>query len=348
MLRSIKAWGKKTLTETIPKWSQNSNVLAGLYYTFLSDRFHREHRAVLTGKVKYIERSRKYEDDRYFLSRSIHRLEKGLLMQPRKDIFALGYIESTVEAYIRSLENSEGGKFSEQQIWARDVLSHYFESITHNSLTTKLYKKLKLSTESAGFFEKEALARVPKPRARYNNNKVEFNSLYELCLQRRSVRWFLEKPVPRSLIDQAITAALQAPSACNRQPFKYYVIDNPSALQQVRDMPMGTRGYSHSIQAMIVAVGQLDAYSQERDRHLIYIDTSLANMLLMLALETLGLGSCPINWPDIEEREVNLSRFLNLPIEQRPVMMIGIGYPDPDGGIAYSQKQPVQDVRSFI
>ena len=51
---------------------------------------------------------------------------------------------------------------------------------------------------------------------------------------------------------------------------------------------------------IIVIVGELDAYEYDRDRHLIYIDGSLAAMTFMLALETLGLSSCPINWSGVE------------------------------------------------
>jgi len=63
-------------------------------------------------------------------------------------------------------------------------------------------------------------------------------------------------------------------------------------------------------------------------------------MQLMLALETLGLSSCPINWPDVEALEQRMAKQLDLPAWIRPVMLIAIGYADPDGGVAYSAKKP--------
>jgi nitroreductase len=64
-------------------------------------------------------------------------------------------------------------------------------------------------------------------------------------------------------------------------------------------------------------------------------------MQLMLSLETLGLSSCPINWPDIENNERKLANLLNLNIYERPVMLMAVGYAHPEGGIPYSQKKGV-------
>ncbi|MGH2624131.1 MAG: nitroreductase family protein, partial [Sphingobacterium sp.] len=83
------------------------------------------------------------------------------------------------------------------------------------------------------------------------------------------------------------------------------------------------------------------------DRHVIYIDASLASMSFMLALETMGLSSCAINWPDIETREQKMDKFLNLKAHQRALMCIGVGYPDPEGLVAYSEKRPLDQIRKY-
>lgn len=62
-------------------------------------------------------------------------------------------------------------------------------------------------------------------------------------------------------------------------------------------------------------------------------------MQLMLALETMGLSSCPINWPDIEICERKIARKLNLPKHLRPVMLISVGYGQESGKIPFSQKK---------
>lgn len=149
------------------------------------------------------------------------------------------------------------------------------------------------------------------------------------------------------LLDKAVLAANQSPSACNRQPFEFRIIDDPVLLSEVANIPMGIRGYQKGIPVLVVVVGNLDAYFDERDRHVIYIDGSLANMTFMLALETLGLASCAINWPDIEKLEKRMERALKLPKHQRPIMCMAVGYPDPEGMVAFSEKQDIELIRKY-
>ena len=80
---------------------------------------------------------------------------------------------------------------------------------------------------------------------------------------------------------------------------------------------------------------------------MIYIDASLSAMAFMYALETMGLSSCPINWPDIEEREKKAEKLLNLRQEERIIMAISLGYPDPEGLVAYSAKKDLDQIRSY-
>ncbi len=94
-------------------------------------------------------------------------------------------------------------------------------------------------------------------------------------------------------------------------------------------------------------VGDLGAYPEARDRHVIYIDGSLAAMQLMLAFESLGLSTCPINWPDIETAERRLAQKLGLAYHERTVMLLAVGYADPTGGIPYSDKKTDEELIVF-
>ena len=67
-------------------------------------------------------------------------------------------------------------------------------------------------------------------------------------------------------------------------------------------------------------------------------------MQLLLALETQGLASCCINWPDIKYYEKKMSRALDLASYQRPVMLLAIGYPQADALVPYSAKKTAADL----
>jgi nitroreductase len=110
---------------------------------------------------------------------------------------------------------------------------------------------------------------------------------------------------------------------------------------------MGTVGFAQNFPCVAVLIGDLSAYSHERDRHVIYIDGGLATMALLYGLEVQGLSSCCINWPDIEDRERAMEQKLKLLPHERPMMLIAIGYPDPDGQVPFSQKKSRSGIRSF-
>src|SRR5690606_13920170 len=80
---------------------------------------------------------------------------------------------------------------------------------------------------------------VPYQRVENDKSSIVFDEFYKLTRQRRSVRWFLKQPVPRDLIDKAIMAAGQSPSACNRQPYEFRVFDDSKLVGELVKLPMG-------------------------------------------------------------------------------------------------------------
>ena len=330
------------------QWALRSNMNARIYYALFSRSFIREQYACLYGKLKYKENlETPRSDQRYLLRRNIHRLEKGLLMIPRREIFALDYIEETVNAYILHTPHAQISSTSadEELLWAHDVLAEYFQVISYHPIIAKIEKNFRRTAPLNGTGDSKKS--LPYTRQLNQIPAVTYENFIELSKQRRSVRWYLQKKVPRTLIDQAVTAATHAPSACNRQPFVFYIFDEQELVSKLARLPMGTSGYDHNIPVIVVVVGRLRAYFDDRDRHLIYIDGALAAMSFMLALETLGLSSCPINWPDMEEREQRAAELLALAPDERPIMLISVGYPDPEGKVAFSAKKPLQLLRRY-
>ncbi|WP_276481358.1 nitroreductase family protein [Paraflavitalea pollutisoli] len=346
--RRLRPRNEKVIQKQLSKLCYRSRLLSSVYY-FLFDRsFSREYQAVLAGKVKHLKEAERIKANYFLLVRNTHRIEKGLLMRPKRNVFAKDYIAETVDSFEGVWKNQQD-RNNPQIKWFTDVLTEYFAGASSDPEVAKsanrFHKIIGTTTDATG--SATDCKAIPYVRLDQDKSNISYDELYKLSRQRRSVRWFLDKQVPRELIDKAILVANQSPSACNRQPFEFRVFDNPEMVKEVAKLPMGTKGYEHSIQTMIVIVGNLDAYYDERDRHVIYIDASLASMSLMLALETLGLSSCAINWPDLEPRERKMEKFLALNKHQRPIMCLGIGYPDPEGMVAFSEKRPLHQIRSF-
>lgn len=161
------------------------------------------------------------------------------------------------------------------------------------------------------------------------------------------MRTFLQKPVPRKLVDKALAIATHAPSSCNHQPVQYHIYDDGPLLIEMRRLPLGTAGFAENIPMICALTGDQSAYFYERDRHSIYIDGSLSAMLFMLALETVGLASCPLNWAEINSLDRRFEKLTGLPPHQRVIMFLAIGFPDPEGQVAYSERKALESLRIY-
>jgi nitroreductase len=324
-----------------------SAFLCSIYYAFCSTAFRREHHGVVCGRLKYMRQAQDPSGSQYLLRRNIHLLEKGLLTRPRRAVFALDYIHETVTCYSRALRL---GKTSPKLVcqaelqWAADVLARYFELTGPHPIIDELRDRFRAL--EAGVPERAPTA-VPQQRGLAGPTPVKYEDLLDLARRRRSVRWFLQKPVPREMIDRAIAAAALSPSACNLQPFEFRVFDDAELTLEIASIPTGTVGFGHNFPAIVVLIGKLHAWFSEPDRHVIYIDASLAAMAFLLALEAQGLGSCCLNWPDLKAQERRMAKLLELEPNERVIMLIALGYPDPEGLVAYSQKKPLAELRSF-
>jgi nitroreductase len=315
-----------------------NGFLAGVYFAFFSRRFRREHLAVLKGRKRYHDELAGNAASSPMLRRNTHRLEKGLIMRPRRPVFAEAFIGETVDAYARACATP--GFSAEELKWAGDVLTEYFSVVSDTPVIRKARDAFAHAVVQPGAEVATADNKnTPFKRSASPSASIGFEDLHRLFIRRRSVRWYLDKPVPLELVQKAIDAAAQAPSACNRQPFRFIVATEPEWAAKIAACAGGTVGFAEQLPAIIVVVGNLAAYPLERDRHLIYIDSALASMQLMLAAETLGLATCSINWPDVDFAETRIQPILDLPSHERIVMLIAIGYGDPEGSVPYSQKK---------
>lgn len=322
-----------------------SEVLAVFYYLVMRHAFVGEQYATLRGRREFQRRSDVHKGNAFHLRRCVHRLEKGLCMQPRKSHFALDYIGDTVSNYdalIKTARTEEQSLDSDTLNWARDVLTLYFDNVGEHP---KIY-------EARRKFEA-----VPHPPCREHgklvpfvcesrpNLSVNYEQLLGLAKRRRSIRVFSSgQSVDRGLIEKAVDVARESPSACNRQAFRFVICDEQELVGQVAAIPYGTTGFANGIPSLIVVVGDLSAYAEERDRHVIYIDASMASMALLLSLETLGLSSCCINWPDYRDKDAKIAKLLGLAPYQRVIMLIAVGHADARGLVPRSHKRSSLDL----
>lgn len=331
------------LSESRTKSFLSRSKLLTTIYFYIRGSFYYEQRAILNGQSQYAQKEDNQSKPEHKIIRDTHRIEKGLSMDERRDTFAEGYVEELVDAVqIAWINESEISK--SQLRWSTDVLTEYFEVVEHTSPIKHAYSQFSDLLDQIDYTPDN---RVPRSRSDLERDPVEYDSLLELAQQRSSTRWFKQEPVPHELIDEAVDVAAQSPSACNRQSYEFRIYDDPEILEDLRELPIGVRGYAENIPCLVVLVGKHRAYFHDRDKHVIYIDASLSAMAFQLALESLGLASCSINWPAIRSREKQLEELINLDPDEEAIMFMAVGYPDPDGMIPYSEKKPLDAIRSY-
>jgi F420 biosynthesis protein FbiB-like protein len=198
---------------------------------------------------------------------------------------------------------------------------------------------------------------------------LEPASLLAWIESRRSVRRFSAAPVPRSLLERLLHTACAAPSAHNRQPWRYAVVSpgkRRRALAQAmadefrRDLQADglttaelearvTRATERLIDApaaviLCCSTTDMDIYAdsrrQEAERLMALQSVSLAGGHLLLAAHAHGLGACWMCGPLFAPQAVRSA--LKLAQDWEPQALILIGWPDvlPEPSI----RRPHEDV----
>jgi nitroreductase len=115
---------------------------------------------------------------------------------------------------------------------------------------------------------------------------IDPKAFLELIKERRSIRAFLDKPIPEEEIEMILEAGRWAPSASNRQPWNFILIRNKNILKELARVT----GYGYFIADASFAVAIVGKPRISGNWYI--IDTSLVSMNMMLMAWSLGIGTC--------------------------------------------------------
>ncbi len=156
-------------------------------------------------------------------------------------------------------------------------------------------------------------------------------SLDEVIQQRRSIRAYQDKPVPKNFVRALLEAARLAPSACNSQTWRFIVVDDREVLNEIAQK--GTRSVIRNAfltQAPLLIVGcnKLDLVANRVGKAVTgidyyQVDLGIAMEHIVLKATELGLGTCWIGW--FNERKIK--KILHIPSGIRVSALLTIGYP---------------------
>ena len=138
---------------------------------------------------------------------------------------------------------------------------------------------------------------------------------------RISVRKYEDRTVEPEKIEQLLRAAMAAPSACNQQPWEFFVVTNREVIEQL----------SKGAPVVIVT-----AYREEcRGPMFAQIDMSIAMENLWLEADSLGLGGVWMGIAPMEARMKHVEELLHMPAGLHAFGLFPVGYP--------AESRPQQD-----
>lgn len=147
---------------------------------------------------------------------------------------------------------------------------------------------------------------------------------YEYIKQRRTIRKYVQEPVPKEILERCVDAARLSPSGLNCQPLKYCIVDEPNLVREVFDTVRWAGylpEYGPTLKEMPLAyiVILLDKKIRANYGH----DAGIAAMSISMVAFSEGLGSCIMG--AIERPK--LKKTLNVPDSLDIVLAVALGFP---------------------
>lgn len=209
---------------------------------------------------------------------------------------------------------------------------------------------------------------IPYQLTRLDEREMLYKSriFYELLNSRRSVREFSSRPVPRDIIENIIKTASTSPSGAHKQPWTFCAISNPDTKRKIREAaekeeynnyksrmsdswledlkPFKTNWQKPFLETVpwLIAVFSrsydLDDHGNKLNNYYVKESVGLACGMLLAAIHNAGLAALthtpsPMNF---------LVKILKRPQNERPFLLIPVGYPADKCMVPDLQRKPLE------
>ncbi|HAA10435.1 MAG TPA: nitroreductase family protein [Cytophagales bacterium] len=197
------------------------------------------------------------------------------------------------------------------------------------------------------------------------------SDFYSWLDSRRSVRDFSNRPVPRNVIENLILAASTAPSGAHKQPWTFCVVSNPEMKAKIRQAAeqeeyesynnrmseewlddlkkIGTdwnKPFLEIAPYLIVVFKKVFDLDEDGTKHTNYYvneSVGLASGMLLAAIHKAGLVALthtpsPMNF---------LKNLLGRPENERPFLLIPVGYPAEEVYVPKLERKPIEQVSQW-
>ena len=155
---------------------------------------------------------------------------------------------------------------------------------------------------------------------------VDDGGAYQTILSRSSVRAYTDQKVEKAKVEKLLRAAMAAPTAVNKQPWHFVVIEDKRVLEQIAE-EIPTAKMAARAPLAITICGDMEKALDGEGRDFWVQDASAATENLLLAAHAMGLGAVWTSVYPIKDKVEATRALLKLPETIVPLGTIVIGYP---------------------
>lgn len=265
-----------------------------------------------------------------------HRLEKSLSFKSRRPGAGMDAALDLLRFYSSPKFDADNPGFQERV--GVKVLRDYLGQAEEDS---RIYRFKKLIEDISPLAETEGgvleYANVVLEEGKLDDPEKFFMSRY-------SVRDFKNKKVESELLARAIRLAMKSPSVCNRQAWHVYHIQERENIDTALSLQNGNRGFGHEVPCLLVIAADLAAFDSASERYQPWIDGGMFSMSLLLALHSLGLGACCLNWSKGPIDDLKLRRLINIRKGHSILMMVAVGYASNTLKVCHSARRNISEI----
>ncbi len=292
-------------------------------------------------QIRYILNNRNIKEaELALICFEYHRLEKGFTMPERHMPFGQDVVHSLVSRMSRCRH-----LYTDEFIFrhAVAVLKRYQILHQEEKAYEQLEQNLRTKLEAFLAFYPEIQPDCIQSMSRdayFSNCAAPFE---EFSASRHSVRHFAGS-VTMKQIEQAVSLARNAPSACNRQHARVHCICDKKMQSSILELQNGNRGFGHLADKLLIVTSDLcDLYCVE-ERNEPYINGGIFLMNLCYALHYNKVATCILNWFTSPEQDSKLRKVVGIPDNEVVICIVACGDCPEQFLYANSPRKPLQDI----
>lgn len=270
-----------------------------------------------------------------------HVLEKGITMPERRLGFGYNRVRQLIEKCTYAIQ-----EYTENHIEIQSTLNDLEQYLLlHQKENFELPNDISDGISSLLKYKHyDTTVCFETTRNQYFSPTADFR---EFANQRHSVRWYSDEKIDNGTIINAIKLAQTAPSACNRQSTRVYVIESEEKKQQVLNLQNGNRGFGHRADKILLITSDMKFW-EFKTRPSAYLDAGIFTQNLLYALHYEKICACTLNAHLTIKQRKNLKNIIGYSESEMPIVYIAIGKAPEHFMVAGSQRLNTEQILQFV